>query len=384
MNRVAVSERTIRWALDRSRLADREVNDRFPGIHNWLDGTRPPTLKQLEGFAKATRTPLGLLFLDEPPEDSLPIPLFRTSADDGVAGPSPDLLESVQVMQRRQEWMREYLASHGQRPLPFVRASGAGEAASTVADRMREALGFAPDWAASMPNWPEAMRALCDGMERSGVLTVVNGVVGNNTHRKLDVAEFRGFVLSDDLAPLVFVNGSDAKAAQMFTLAHEFAHVHLGASAAFDLREMQPAPDSAELACNRAAAEFLVPEDEMRRVWQSLQRSSEPFEGAARQFKVSRLVAARRALDLGLIGRDLFLDLYQAWRQEAEGRSTRKAAGGDFYATQSFRLSRRFARAVLCAVQEGELSYLEAYRLTGLYGATFDAYAASVGFGGPL
>ena len=129
---------------------------------------------------------------------------------------------------------------------------------------------------------------------------VVNGIVGNNTHRKLDPEKFRGFVLVDDYAPLVFVNGADSKAAQMFTLAHELAHLWFGSSAAFDLRELQPADDETERACNRIAAELLAPEHELRDAWTAALQSPNRYQVLARQFKVSELVAARRLLDLGL------------------------------------------------------------------------------------
>jgi Zn-dependent peptidase ImmA (M78 family) len=220
-------------------------------------------------------------------------------------------------------------------------------------------------------------------MENAGIIVVVNGIVGNNTHRKLDTEEFRGFVMMDDIAPLVFVNGADGKAAQMFTLAHELAHVFFGSSAAFDLREMFPASDPMEQACNRVAAEFLVPEQQIRQIWPSIRSNSERFQLLAREFKISALVAARRALDLGLIVKKEFLTFYNDYLNDERRKSIKRSDGGDFYATQNLRIGRRFASAVVRAAKEGNLLYSEAYRLTGLYGKTFDRYAASLGMGGP-
>jgi Zn-dependent peptidase ImmA (M78 family) len=220
-------------------------------------------------------------------------------------------------------------------------------------------------------------------MEDRGITVVVSGIVANNTRRKLDPAEFRGFVLVDEYAPFVFVNGADGRAAQMFTLAHELAHVWLGSSAAFDLRNLEPAEDATEQACNRIAAEFLVAEEAMRQAWPSARGEAEPFQALARRFKVSELVVARRALDLRLISRDAFFEFYEAYSQDERRRASRQTGGGNFYAAQSLRLGRRFAETLVRATREGKVSYKEAYRLTGLYGRTFERYAEALGFGGP-
>jgi Zn-dependent peptidase ImmA (M78 family) len=182
-------------------------------------------------------------------------------------------------------------------------------------------------------------------------------------------------VLVDTNAPLLFVNGADSKAAQMFTLAHEIAHVWFGSSAAFDLRELQPANDEMELACNRVAAEFLVPTSEIQDLWPVVQHQDDRFQAIARHFKVSELVAARRAQDLGLISRQEFLEFYEEYRESERSTAAQGREGGNFYFTQNLRLGRRFAGAVVRAVREGRLLYREAYRLTSLSGKAFEGYA---------
>jgi len=376
MVRVEVKPSVLEWALRRSGRAP-AVEEKFPKLGDWLAGKSMPTLRQLERFAKATSTPFGFLFLSKPPLEELRIPHFRSVATMAPQRPSPELLATVHTMELRQAWMRDYLVELGQEPLPFVGSARKGEEPREVARRMRRALRLDRGWAAGVRTWSEALVQLRRRMEDVGILVMANGIVGNNVHRKLSVEEFRGFVLVDDYAPLVFVNSRDAKAAQMFTLAHELAHVWYGVSAAFDLRNLEPARDPTELACNQASAEFLVPEEELRAVWGSTLAPQGQFQAVARQFKVSELVAARRALDVGLIRRDDFLDFYRQYQERPRPQPAGEK-GGNFYAMQGLRVGYRFARAVISAVRSGKMLYKEAYRLTGLYGATFERFAKSV------
>lgn len=373
MTEVTVRESVLSWALERTTNPE-AIKLRFPKLSEWLQGESRPTLRQLEAFAKATSTPLGYLFLSEPPQERLPIPYFRTLGDKPLQHASPDLLEMVQTMERRQAWMREYLMEQGYEPLGFVRSARVTDDPEGIAHHIRETLNLFQGWARQHSTWNGALEKLRETIEEASILVALNGIVGNNTRRKLDPNEFRGFVLVDAYAPLVFVNRADGKAAQMFTLAHELAHIWLGSSAAFDLRELQPANDETEKACNRVAAEFLVSTPELRQIWPSIRREPNRFQMIARQFKVSELVAARRALDLRLITRQEFLSFYRAY-QEFERRSATHREGGNFYATQNLRLSRRFAGTIVNAVREGKLLYRDAYRLTGLHGRTFEQYA---------
>lgn len=381
-NSVSVKPELIRWAIERSGLAFDELVGKFPKLAAWQKGDAQPTFRQLENFAKKTMTPFGYFFLDSPPVEKLPIPDFRTVGDTPIERPSPNLIETIQVMQRRQAWMREYVIEDGQEPLEFVgSAENVGNVVSLAA-RIRETLGLNLDWSETHTKWEDALRTLRNSAERVGILVATSGVVGLNTRRQLDPEEFRGFVLCDDYAPLIFVNGADYKSAQMFTLAHELVHVWMGKGGLFNLINMMPHRDSIERLCNQVAAEFLVPGHKLSRRWEHVKSTSRPFHTLALSFKVSAIVVARRALDLKLINKGQFFDFYEReqvqWERRRAEEKTKKKQKPIFYQVQDARLGRRFAYGVVRATREGRLSYRDAYRLTDLKGETFDRYAERI------
>lgn len=392
MDTLNVKPELIRWAIERSGRSVETLMRHFPKIAQWEAGEAQPTLRQLESLASKTWTPLGYFFLPQPPVEKLPIPDFRTVRDTPIQRLSPDLIETLHTMQRRQAWLRDYLIEEGHDRLAFVSSTSTKQSPEAVARRIKNALSIDVDWASRHATWTDALRALREAADGIGILVVVNGVVGNSTRRKLDPEEFRGFVLLDDYAPLIFVNGADARSAQMFTLAHELAHLWVGRAGLFNLPDLEPSQHAVERFCNRVAAEFLVPAAELRAAWPDevlvpaaeveaarpdARPPAEPFQMIARRFKVSPIVAARRALDLGLIQKLAFLEFFKAYQADERRKAAR--ARGDFYQTQNVRLGRRFARIVAQAAREGRLLYRDAYHLTGLHGATFDRYANSVG-----
>ena len=247
---------------------------------------------------------------------------------------------------------------------------------------MGEALRLSEGWAAAEGNWTHALRALRDNIEAAGVLVVFNGVVGNNTHRKLDVEEFQGFALVDAYAPLIFINNADYKTAQIFTLTHELAHIFVGEAGLSKLDNLNPKDHATEDICNRIAAEFLVPSKDLHKQWNLTGQSEDPYQSLAKHFKVSAIVAARRAADSGLISREEFFEYYEGNKAKNWGGSQPggEKSGGNFWRNQLWRLGFRFGSAVSRAVTEGRLSYTEAYSLTGLHGDAFSKMSEEMGF----
>ena len=291
---------------------------------------------------------------------------------------SVNLLETVHAMQQRSGWLREELMDTGAEAVQLVGAFRQDARNVDAADEMRAALGLAPDWAADAHSWSDAIGLLRDQAEAAGVMIVFNGVVGNDTRRKLDPDEFQGFALVDEYAPLIFVNNADYKAAQMFTVAHELAHLYLGEEGVSVSEFLLPSDNEIETLCDRIAAEFLVPEAELRAFWPRVATDTDWYQDVARRFKVSRVVAARRALDLGLIDRDTFFDFY-AHNKGQGSRNPGDSEGGNFWNTQRWRIGLRFAGAVVRALRAGRLSHREAYSLTGLKGDAFENMPSKLG-----
>jgi Zn-dependent peptidase ImmA (M78 family) len=372
----------LRWARERSRLEQDELARKIPvkveRVQAWEETGRI-SLAQVGKLAAKTYTPEGFLFLTFVPEERLEIPDLRTVGDQPIQ-PSPDLIETVQAMQRRQAWMHDEAVEQGAQPLSFVGSASVSDPVEDVAASMRETLELASGWADQVPSWVEALRLLRLQIDVAGVLVVSNGVVGNNTYRKLDRDEFGGFALVDSYAPLIFVNAADYKARQMFTLAHELAHVWLDASGVSnpDLGDIDTPRPEVEQRCNAVAAEFLIPASELSALWAGLSDTERRFDLIARRFKTSRVVAARRALDLQLITRTAFFEFWEAYLAEERTAAQSTSDGGDFWNTQGVRIGRRFSHAVVNAVQEGRLLYQDAYELTGLRGPTFDTLVARV------
>lgn len=380
---VDVDPSLLTWAVQRAGWDRETTARRFPQLTEWTEGTRKPTVKQLEKFAHATHAPFGQLFLPAPPEEPLPVPDLRTLGDATISRPSADLLDTIYLCQTRQNWYRDHALETGMDPVPYVGSASRDDDAGAIAQRFRDVLGIDPGLGPLASSWSAAFSLLSDRIERSGTLVMVSGIVGSDTHRTLSPEEFRGFALVDDLAPIVFVNGADSKAAQIFTVIHEFAHVWLGGSALSDIALGADGGPPEERWCNAVAAEVLMPGDAVSSEYRG-DLSPDGLDALARRFTVSTLVVLRRLADLRHLSGDEYRDRFEVEERRvlallADAKEGRPG-GGDYYNIQPRRLSATFTRAVIASAREGGTSYRDAYKLLGTKKhSTFESLADRVG-----
>ena len=385
MAEALVTPHILTWARQRRGLG---IDDLAAKLHvkpeavsAWEAGEKRPTFRQAQNFAHAAYIPFGYLYLADPPVEELPLTDFRTIPGQPPREPSPDFLDLLHDVLGKQEWFREYRQAEGVEELPFVGRFATTDPEEEVARDIRDVIDV--DGAREKAsNWEGFMRQLTLNAERAGIMVLRSGVVGNNNHRPLDVEEFRGFSVSDHVAPLIFINGRDFKGAQIFTLGHEMAHVWSGQGGVSnpDYGFLQEQQDTAvEQFCNRVAAETLVPGTDFQARWKSNSTNLETsLKMLSRHYKVSPLVILRQAFDHDFLSAESYRDSYRQLIEQASQREPAGESGGNFYYTLLARNGTEFTSAVLSSLAEGATLYREAGALLNVKVSTLPQIAQQV------
>ncbi len=370
-----VNPELLSWARIRSSFSEsvlaKKINVKVEKILAWENGELKPTFRQAQNFARVTNTPFGFLFLPVPPKETLPIPDLRTVDGIHIDGLSTELRDVLEQVLHKQDWYRDYLLSNDEETLPFIGKYNVNSSVADVVNNIRETLGV------SIPlrgTWDEYQRDLIAAAEAAGILVMRSGIVGNNTHRKLQVSEFRGFAISDNLAPIIFINSSDAPTARLFTLIHELAHLWLGISGISDNTHFQGkiAHAKEEMFCNAVAGEFLVPQNLLKKLWRENEGLLNNLSVLATKFHVSKLVVARRALDVGFISNETYREYYQS---ELEAFRNKSGGGGDFYRTAGAKNRTNFSSAIVSEALSGRMLLRDAGQLLGVAPHAIQTYA---------
>lgn len=366
VTRVPVTPKVLNWVVRRSGISTERLYRLFPKWDEWISGSLNPTMKQIEKISNATHTPVGFLYLPEPVQLQLPIPDFRRMATEEKVEPSPDLLDTIHSSQLRQSWYREYARSEGMDPLPFIGTATIDDDPVSISKEILTILEISGEERNRIRTYTEMIRLLREKIEASGVMVFISSIVGSDSHRVLDPAEFRGFALIDEYAPAIFVNGADTKAAQIFTLIHELAHIWLGSSGLSDV-SAEPGSQETELWCNKIAAEFLVPVSRLQNERRPDLDLNNEINVLARNFKVSTLVVLRRLFDLRIIDFRTYNDTYNSELERVlKLDAGKKNTGGNYYSSALVRTGHIFTQAILSSAWEGRTSFTEAMRLLGM------------------
>jgi Zn-dependent peptidase ImmA (M78 family) len=299
---------------------------------------------------------------------------YRTIQSAARPIPSRDLMDTYYQMSSIQSWMRDYLIDSGNEKRNFVGSGKKEKDPLKIAASIRGVTGMPKDWYTQCRDKNASFNMLRGFFEKTGILILQNGVVGQNNYRKLNIDEFRAFTLIDDYAPLIFININDTEGGKLFSLLHEAVHIWLGLHSFFnDNSGLVLNVNPLETICNAAAAELLVPNAHFINRWNT--RFSNDVDSKirdiARYFKCGVITIARRALDNKYISQTQYKQVVSDAVADAKKRNN-KDGKGNYYATAISRYGSHFILALDNSIREGKTTYTEAFGLTNTTRKTFD------------
>lgn len=303
--RYEVKRDVLLWAIKESQKSMNDIELKFSKINEWISGDSAPTMKQIESLANFLKIPFGYMFLATPPKTNVMKVEFR-SIDNKLPEVSKNLKDTLLQMNRNQSWMSELRQELGWDKLDIIKNFDikVNDRANIVevAKLAKKLLGLEEEWYLNYTTNEKAYNYLREKLENAGILVMQNGVVGFDTHRRLELNEFRAFMLYDDYAPLIFVNGTDSTAGKIFSLMHEFVHI-LYQQDDIISESSQVEIKANERKINQIASEILIPREVIKAKWIELEKKEElaRIDAISKMLKVSSYAVAVKLSDMRIV-----------------------------------------------------------------------------------
>jgi Zn-dependent peptidase ImmA (M78 family) len=318
-----INPRLVEWARKRAGFTIQEATEKFPHITAWEAGEEFPSYPQLERLGKEFKVPLAVFFFPEPPQSPPIRESFRTLPDTEFN----QIPRRVGFLLRKAKALQLNLAELSQgnpasrlitRDLVFDDNLSIQVMARRVRDYLEVKLIDQYAWAdddAALKAWRQSLLGV-------GIFVFKDA---------FRVDDYFGFSLYDDVFPIIYVNNSASRTRQIFTLAHELAHLLFRTSGIDTLDGYIPGLPARqrhiENLCNRFATQLLVPEEAFDEATAGHNHSEHTAEVLAAHFHVSREVIYRKFLDRRWIGQAEYTRAAQHWASQRQSGGS----GGDFY-----------------------------------------------------
>ncbi len=377
MPTVNVNPEILRWARETAGLERDEAvkklsirdaygvkaADRLAALER---GETEPTRPMLLRMAKQYRRPLLIFYLSEPPRvDELdsyrrPLPAHISAAYRAIFD---TLIRNVRVSQ---SIVRAILEDDDDaESLPFVGSMNVDDGEKAIRRRLVDLLEVTAEKFQTQPGPAAAFDLMRADVERLGVFVLLKGDLGSY-HTAIDSEVFRGFVITDELAPFIVINDRDAKSAWSFTLLHELAYLLLGQSGLSSGLD----DDYAERLCDDVAGGFLLPDAQLALLELDHARIEDAISDFAADRNLSGPMVAYRAYRAEMISKATYSGLSAHFRDQQPNQRDRRrernrqsGGGPSYYAVRRHRTGKALLDFTRSMLRAGELSTTKAAKV---------------------
>lgn len=358
---IPVNPDIMRWARETAGYSIEDVVDKIKRkrvtvkvVQDWENGNASPSYSQLEKLAyKIFKRPLALFFFPEPPEEETPRQSFRTLPQQEINLIEPTMLYLIRkAMALRENLTELYDNVNPAKQKIFIDFEfKSSDSVSNVAKDVRKYLGSSLNEQYALKSNEDALKYWRNLLEEHGIFIFKDAFKDD---------DFSGFCLYDKVYPIIYINNSQAKNRQIFTLFHELAHL-LFRTGGVDLRHddfvqgMSGNNKHIEVFCNKFAGEFLVPSEDIQKYLHNKSIDDKLLSGLAKKYSVSREVILRKCLDLGYVNQVFYESRVQEWEPESP-INKKPSSGGDYYRTKNAYLGDRYVETAFSKYYQGVIS----------------------------
>lgn len=357
---INVDPNTLSYYVQNAQIPLEELRVKVPNIDKFLSGESQPTFSQLSKIAAKLNIPTGLLLLKRNVDIKKERLEFRKLNAAEPNSISENLRDIIIDMRDKQDFLRSEIDY----TLDFIGTYTIEHDPMTVAEGIREKLNIPKYFQSELDSSGKVIEYIRQKANNIGVFVFANGVVRKNTHRPLNIEEFRGFVLSDNKAPIIFINQKDSKNGQIFTIVHELVHLFIGHDDIFTVIDTGDFIfDKVEAFVNKVTAEILVPTEIF------LEFNTLDTEFLAKKFFVSQFVIARRLLSLNKISKVDYGDLIATLERNIQinlSKEKKEGNGGNYNNDIKFKTDKSFLAYVTQAVNHHRITYTDAFNIIGV------------------
>ena len=363
----AINRRNLRSARVNLGLSTFEVGDKVFGrgkssqtdrVRAWEKDELSPTYKQLEKLASIYNLNVFQFFIEERLEATEIPTTFRS---DGSSKVNYGLRKFIDTLRIRQAIMSHNMHRDKVKPNPLVGSGRNCHAPAELAQIIRDKLGYHLDK-------QDALQYLRNRLQKKYIF-----VFKTMTTIRIKVEEMRGMYLHDNYAPCIAINRSDYKNSQLFTLAHEVAHLFRADeridSIDIKFRHLSDIDNQEEAFCNQVAASLLIP---AAAVSSDKDYTLEDVKTLAEQHQVSNLVSLYRLFDMGRLDKPTVKKFERQLNQEFKQAQAQKTSqnsgngGGNYYNSMRDSNGSLFNESIFSLYLDNRLSAVEAQNLLKL------------------
>ncbi len=355
------------------QVENSETNDEINEIvTSWINETKIPNLTSIRKVSKSLNIPFGYFFLKNPPNENKIITEFRTFNNKKLDTFSSELRDTVIYMQQIQNWMSDY--NRANFSLVYKQVLNREMSILEAANIIRDKLDLPYDWMFKNKDTGSAFKYIRQVCGNNNVLVMLNSTIEHHNNRKLDLGEFRAFILLDPYAPLIFINSRDTETGRLFSILHELVHLFLNENYLYNENEINIDDRNDEFFCNEVAAELLVPETLLKENFDLRNNNlDQEISRLARVFNCSKFVILNRLKNLKMILNSDFYNLLKIYKNIVTETNKTKGDGHPPYSVvKKFKYDSNFVNAINQSVLEGQTSITDALDLTKTNLKTFD------------